>query len=130
MGYIPNQIIAHFNQIDLTSVQNQGVQIAIDTDSSFVVREVIVIPVSGTITNAAGGIFTGPNKTGTPIVSANQAFNALPNNKTAILNITGAATNTIFSQENVPELYLTLTTGSSTPAIADIYIIADIITPD
>lgn len=127
MAYLADQTIARFNQIDMVSVQNQAAQVTIDVGSStYVIKRVVVANVTGTITSAVGGLYTAPNKGGTIIVAATQSYNALPSTKTADLTITAAATNLVL---NGGFLYLTLSTGSSTPSRADIYIIADVITP-
>lgn len=87
------------------------------------VQQVLVANPSVSLTTAAGGIYTGPGKTGVQIVSSAQAFSALTQ---GLVNVAGSllvlTINLPTAFFTVPQLYLSLTTAQGAAALADFYV--------
>lgn len=122
MGYEPSRLIAQLNQIDLRSVGDQTMQVNAE---KYVVKRIIVANINGTVTGAQGGFYTAPNKGGTALVAAGQVYTSVIPNRTADLTLT-ANTNVTIRTEGF--LYMSLTVASSTPATADVFVLADVLT--
>lgn len=86
----------------------------------YVVRRVIVCGASGSLTSAAGGIYTGSGKTGTAIVPAAQSYAALTSGTKFIDTSLHASVGT--DRLILSSLYLSLSTPQGAPMTADIYI--------
>jgi hypothetical protein len=119
MAYQSNIQIAYWPQIDLASVGDQIMNISA---SKYVIKRVVAANITGTVTGAAGGMYTAANKGGTNIVPATQTYSGALPNRTLDLTLAANITTTVLTGS---QIFLTLTTKSSTAARCDIYVIAD-----
>lgn len=91
----------------------------------YYVQQVLVANPSISLTTAAGGIYTGPNKTGVQVVAAAQAYAALTQ---GLVNVAGSllvlTLNLPTAFFTAPTLYLSLTTAQGAAATADFYVTA------
>ncbi len=86
--------------------------------SSYLIDRFIITNASISLTNAAGGIYTGTAKSGSVMVAASQRYSALTTPQNILFPILGkAGQNTI----SAPNLYLALTTPQGAPATVDIF---------
>lgn len=85
-------------------------------------RRITACNASGSLTTAAGGIYTGLGKTGTLIVAAAQAYSSLTGSALA-LDLTLNVPNAILAPAT--NLYLSLTTPQGGAMTADFYIYGD-----
>lgn len=124
MGYQSFELIAQCTQLDLKSIGDQMLQVSPSIIASkYIIKRIVVTNLTGTITGAAGGLYTSPNKGGTIIVAATQLYATLIANRTFDLTLAANISIMVLSS---PMLYLSLTTASTTVAKADFYIIGDI----
>jgi hypothetical protein len=86
--------------------------------SKYIIDKIIVTNASSSLTLAAGGFFTGANKTGTTIVAAGQLYSGLTaSSKYSALTMALTTDSLTASQ-----IFLSLTTAQGGAATADIYI--------
>lgn len=107
---------------DFNSTADQTISIAA---TKYIVRRIIVLNASISLTTAAGGIYPAAAKAGTPLVAASQVYSALTA-ATKYLDLTLASivgTDTY----NLGTLYFSLTTAQGAAATGDIYIFGDIV---
>jgi hypothetical protein len=89
----------------------------------YIIRKIVIVGASASLTLAAGGIYTATSKGGTVIVAAAQLYSALTA-AAKFLDLTLAAiVGTDIRTETA--LYLSLTTSQGGAATADIYIYGD-----
>lgn len=86
-------------------------------------KKIVVLNTSvNGMSTAAGGIYTGPGKTGTQIVAAAQVYTGLTNAATALELTLNAPTLVLAA---LSALYFNLTTPQGAAATADIYIFGE-----
>lgn len=89
----------------------------------YTVLSILCANPSISLTAAAGGIYTGPGKTGVQVVSSAQAFAALTQ---GLVNVAGSLLQLTINLPTAfftaPTLYLALTTAQGAPATADFYV--------
>jgi hypothetical protein len=89
----------------------------------YIVRKIVVMNASVSLTTAAGGVYTATSKGGSAIVAAGQVYSALTAAaKFLDLTLAAIAGTDILT---ATALYLSLTTPQGAPATADIYIYGD-----
>lgn len=109
---------ANFN-----STADQAIAIS---SSKYIVRTIIAVNASVSLTTAAGGIYPAAAKGGTPIVAATQAYTALTAaSKFLALTLNPAAGGPTTDVETATTVYLSLTTAQGAAATADVYIFGD-----
>lgn len=121
---VAGPLIGTLRGVDMNSISDQIIGCS---PVRYIIRRVIVTNASVSLTTAVGGIYTGPTKSGTAIVPANQAYSALTGPEKFIDASLDALTGTDTFTNEV--LYLSLTTPQGTPATADIYIYGDAVEP-
>jgi hypothetical protein len=80
---------------------------------------ITVTNASISLTTAAGGFYTGPNKTGTMLVASGQSYSSL---SAALLALDCALAGPATVLASGTPIYLSLTTAQGTAASADIYV--------
>lgn len=111
------QVLYYIRGADLQSTADQAFTKVGDWHGG-IVAHIYATNGSAAATSAAGGIYTEPAKGGTNIVSNTQSWASL----TTPQRILTASMSATQSQVN-GSLYLSLTTGSSVPATADIFVV-------
>ena len=111
---------ANFN---ITS--DQPITISGDSSLKWIIRKLVVINSSTSLTVAAGGFYTSAGKTGTTVVAATQVYTLLTGSTKWIdLTLASGVTGDILTAGTI---YLSLTTSQGGAATADIYIFGDIL---
>lgn len=115
-------LLGAFQAADFNSTADQAIPISV---AKYVVRRIVVVNASTSLTLAAGGFYTGANKSGTTVVAATQVYTALTGS-TKFIDATLAAgvTGDVLTAAT---LYFSLTTGQGAAATADIYIFGDVL---
>jgi hypothetical protein len=91
----------------------------------YIIRKIVVVNASTSLTLAAGGIYTAASKGGTAIVSAVQLYSALTaSTKFIDLTLAGILGTDVRTEST---LYLSLTTAQGSAATADVFIIGDVL---
>jgi hypothetical protein len=95
------------------------------TAAKYVVRKILIVNASTSLSVAVGGLYTDASKGGTPIVAATQSYAGLTGS-TKFLDLTLAA---ILATDVRTEgtLYFSLTIAQGSAATADIYLIGDVL---
>lgn len=117
-GVLLGSIIgANFN-----STADQPISIAA---SKYIVRRIIALNASISLTTADGGVYPSPAKAGTPLVPASQVYTALA----APANYLDLTLEPIVGTDayTLGTLYFSLTTPQGAPATADIFVFGDIV---
>lgn len=109
---------ANFN-----STADQAITIICPT-SKYQITAVIVANASGSLSGAAGGVYTMTGKTGAQVVPASQSYSSL---SSASLNTVGSAlklstANSDNAAFNLTTLYLSLSSPVGSAATADVYV--------
>ncbi len=107
---------------DFNSTSDQPISIA---STKYIVRRIIGLNASTSLTTADGGIYPALSKTGTPLVAASQVYSAL----TAPAKYLDLTLESIVGTDSyaLGTLYLSLTTPQGAPATADVFIFGDIV---
>ena len=91
----------------------------------YIIRRITVTNTSTSLTVAAGGFYTGAGKTGTTIVSAAQVYTGLTGTtKFSDLVLTAGIGTDVLTAGTI---YFALTTAQGSAAIADIYLVGDVL---
>lgn len=116
----PGQLLGQRLAADFNVTTDQAIGI---NAAKYVVRRIVVVNPSTSLTLAVGGFYTGASKTGTTIVAATQIYTALTAGA-KWLDLTLAA---ILGTDvlTAGTLYLSLTTAQGAAATADVYILGD-----
>jgi hypothetical protein len=93
------------------------------TTVKFAISKILVTNCSGSITTAAGGIYSAATKGGTPIVAAAQTYTGTGATSLQSLTIAAAGSAAVWSVAPI----LSLTTGEGVAQTADFYLIGDIL---
>ncbi len=114
-------LIGHLLGADMNSVTDQPVEMLVDAQTPFRVRQITVTNASGLLDTASGGIYTDVNKGGTAIVSAGQGFSDLSAPNIAVdLDIVPTPGNTIW--DAATQLYVSLSVPQGVAGVtADYY---------
>lgn len=113
-------LIGILRGVDLSSTADQPVTMK---PLKYVIRRIVVAGCDVSSPNAVGGIYTGVGKTGTAIVSASQAYDALVTHTKFIdLTLHASVTTNVMSNST---LYVSLTTPSSGGGVADLYVFGE-----
>lgn len=89
----------------------------------YVVRRIVVDNCSASLTLAAGGFYTGANKTGTTVVASTQLYTALTSTSKHLEVTLASVVNTDILTS--PTIFLSLTAGQGTAATCDVRVFAD-----
>lgn len=87
------------------------------TFATYTIEKIIVTSLTGTVTLAAGGFYTGAGKSGITLVAAGQAYSGLTG-ATSVVNPTLASSALQLSQT----LYFSLSVANGSAATANIFI--------
>lgn len=92
---------------------------------TYIVDAIVVTNSSISLTTAAGGLYTGPSKTGTTLVASTQTYTTLTGSS-KFLELTKASgiTSDVLTSDTI---YLSLTTAQGSTATADVYIFGRIL---
>lgn len=118
-----NAFLAFVPGLDLTVTTDQAI---LFHTSNYIVRRITFFNASKALNLATGGLYTGPNKTGTQLVSALQAYATLTANDRYLDVTLPAALTTRVRNESL--LYFSLTTPELNSGAMDIAIWGDIVT--
>lgn len=122
MSYLPNssKCLGRLIGANMNTTADQPISICA---SKYIVRRIIAVNPSTSLTVALGGVYTGANKSGTAVVAGTQAYTGL----TGSSKFTDAtlASGVVGDVLTVPELYFSLTTAQGGAATADIFIFGD-----
>lgn len=117
---LPSVFLGGLVPANMNTTLDQAIQMSF---TKYIVRRIVVYAASVSITTAAGGIYTGPDKSGTPIVAASQIFSALTgSSKWFDLPLVAPATTDWFSAAT---LYLSLTTPQGSAATLNLMVIGE-----
>ncbi len=112
-------VLARLIGANLNSIADQ-VFVPAFAFADFIPLMIIASNASGTIVNAQGGIYTGPNKTGLALVSAAQSWTAFTGPTKVIFPTISPAGQAI---QTYTGIYLSLTTPAGTAGTCDIRIL-------
>lgn len=113
-------LLASIVNANMNSTADQALYF--DTNA-FVIRRITVLGASAALLLAAGGIYTGKNKTGNILVPAAQLYTGLISPGSFVdLTLNGNALNRVQAQQ---VLYFSLTTPEGSPKTADILVYGD-----
>lgn len=113
---------------NMNTTADQAIALALPNPAAggngkYTVLNVLCANPSISLTTAAGGIYTGPGKTGVQVVSSAQAFSALTQ---GLVNVAGSLLQLTINLPTAfftaPTLYLALTTAQGAAATADFYV--------
>ena len=110
---------------NMNSTADQAITVAapIGTSRKYIVRRVIVVNASTSLTLAVGGVYSAASKGGSAIVANTQVYTALTA-AAKFLDLTLAAI-ALSDVRTEATLYLSLTTAQGGAATADLYIFAE-----
>lgn len=115
-------LVGSLKSADFNTTADQAISM---TAAKYVVRKIVIVNASTSLTTAAGGIYTAASKGGTAIVGALQAYSVLTG-ATKFLDLTlDAILGTDVRTDST--LYFSLTVAQGTAATADIYLIGDVL---
>jgi hypothetical protein len=117
-----NTLLGVLKGANFNSVADQPISIPF---AKYVIRRIVVVNASASLTLAAGGFYTGAGKTGTVIVAAAQLYTALTV-ATKFLDLSLAA---IIGTDilTANPVYLSLTLAQGAAATADVYLFGDVL---
>jgi hypothetical protein len=117
----PTNLIGNLKGANFNSTADQPINSLINIKARVTKIVVTNTSVPG-MSTAAGGIYTGPGKTGTQIVAAAQVYTGLTNALTALELTLNAPTLVLPALQN---LYFALTTAQGAPATGDIFLLGE-----
>lgn len=120
-----NNYIGKLIGADMDVTTDQPIKISGDSSLIYIIRRIIVVNPSISLTTAAGGFYTAASKGGTTVVAASQAYTALTGStKWVDLTLASGVTGDTLTAGT---LYFSLTTAQGAAATADIYIFGDLL---
>jgi membrane-bound inhibitor of C-type lysozyme len=117
------ELLAWLKGANMNSTADQAMVMFVLPAQKYRVRRVTATNASGSLSTAAGGIYTALSKGGTAIVASTQTYSALTSSLLAE-DLTVAVPNNV--QPAGTPLYLSLTTPQGSTYTADIYVYGDI----
>jgi hypothetical protein len=122
--------IGHAMSADFNSTNDQHFEVAVPPGILFRVTRVTVVNASVPLSNAVGGLYVGPNKTGGTIVPATQSYAGVVDSRTALdLTLETPESTWVWNETDVPNFYLKLDTPQGSQATADVYVWGDVYWP-
>lgn len=112
------KLLGQLLSANMNSVADQAIGIIMS--GTYIIDKIIATNASANMTGsiAAGGIYTGANKTGTNVVSAAQTYTSLTSASKWMALTLAVTSDTLTAQT----LYFALTTANGSAATCDIYI--------
>jgi hypothetical protein len=109
--------LGSLQNVNLNTLNDQTITLA---EGNKRITRIIVADATGTTATAAGGIYTGINKTGNTVVAAAQTYAALTAAKTLSLTV---------DKDYVTgnQVYLSLTTAEGAASTCDVYVYGEVL---
>lgn len=125
LAVLPKQgLLGSLLGADFNSTADQAITIASGV-AKYVIRRIIVVNASISLTTAAGGVYGALAKSAPIAVASTQVYSALTAPaKFVDLTLTALCGTDVFTQAT---LYLSLTTAQGAPATGDVFIFGDIV---
>lgn len=125
LAVLPKQgLLGSLLGADFNSTADQAITIASGV-AKYVIRRIIVVNASISLTTAAGGVYGAASKSAPIAVAAAQVYTALTAPaKFLDLTLTTLCGTDVFTQAT---LFLSLTTAQGAPATADVFLFGDIV---